>query len=116
MRHLAAYLMLVMGGNPSPTAEDVTNALASVGIEVDEERLNALISELEGKELDEIIEAGKEKLASFGGGGGGAAAGGGGGAAAGGDAPAEEEKKEEEEEADDALEGGMDMFGDGGDY
>ena len=33
MKHVAAYLMLVLGGNASPTADDVTKALESVGIE-----------------------------------------------------------------------------------
>lgn len=34
MRHLATYMLLVLGGNASPTKEDVTTALAAVGIEV----------------------------------------------------------------------------------
>ena len=106
--------MLVLGGNASPSADDVTKALGSVGVEVDQERLNALISELDGKDLDEVMAAGKEMLAKFGGGG---AGGGGAGAAADGAAAAEEEEEEaEEEEAD--MGGGMDMFGgdEGGDY
>ena len=71
MRHLAAYLMLVIGGNTSPSAEDVTNALAAAGVDVDEERLNTLIAELDGKDMNELIELGKEKLMVGGGGGGG---------------------------------------------
>jgi ribosomal protein L12E/L44/L45/RPP1/RPP2 len=83
---------------------------------VDSFRLSKLIADMEGKDLNELLESGKELLAKFGGGGGG---GGGGGAAGGGAAVEEaEEEKEEEEEAD--LGGGMDMFGaregDGGDY
>jgi len=105
--------MLVLGGNASPTAEDVTNALASVGVEVDSERLETLIKELEGKDVEELMKEGAEKLASFGGGGGGGAVAGGGGGG-GGDAPAEEEKKEEEEE-EEADVGAGDMFG-GSDY
>ena len=103
--------MLVLGGNASPSAEDVTNALASVGVEVDAEKLNKLIGELAGKDLDELMKEGAEKLAKFGGGGGGVAV----AAAAGGDAaPAAEEKKEEEEEEEADL-GAGDMFG-GSDY
>ena len=49
MRHLAVYMMLVLGGNASPSAEDVSAALSKVGIEADESRLSALIKELEGK-------------------------------------------------------------------
>ena len=119
MKHLAAYILLVLGGNENPSADDVTAALSSVGIEADSDALNRLLADIEGKSLDELIEAGKPHLAKFGSGGGG----GGGGGAAGGagaaaeDAPKEEEKKEEEEEMD--LGGGMDMFGGdegGGDY
>mmetsp|Transcript_26076 Transcript_26076/g.38606 ORF Transcript_26076/g.38606 Transcript_26076/m.38606 type:complete len:117 (+) Transcript_26076:72-422(+) len=113
MRHLAAYLLLVIGGNTSPTAEDVTNALSQCGIEVDAERLDALIADLEGKDLSELIEEGKEKLMA-----GGAAAAAAAPAAAapaadaGAAAPAAAPKPVEEEV--DALEGGMDMFGGGG--
>jgi hypothetical protein len=49
MRHLAVYMMLVLGGNATPSKEDVTKALSTVGIEADEARLDHLLSELEGK-------------------------------------------------------------------
>ena len=121
MKHLATYLLLQLGGNASPSKEDVTTALSTVGVEVDEGRLDAMLSELDGKDVATMMESGKEMLATFGGGGGGggaAAAGGGGDASA----PAAEkvEEKVEEEEMD--LGGGMDMFGGdeggggGGDY
>ncbi len=60
---------------------------ASVSIEADSERVDQLLSELEGKSIEEVIASGVSKLASVpsgGGGGGGAAAGGGGGGAAAG--------------------------------
>ncbi|TMW60271.1 hypothetical protein Poli38472_000313 [Pythium oligandrum] len=110
MRYIAAYLLAVLGGNAAPSADDVTQILSSVGVEVDAERLNKVISELEGKDINEVIAAGSKKLAKFGGAApaaAGAAAGGAGGAA-----EVVEEKVEEEEEAD--LGGGMDMFGGGG--
>jgi len=117
MKHIAAYLLLKLGGNDAPSADDVSTALSAVGIESDSESLSKLIADLEGKDLGELLESGNAMLASFGGGGGG----GGGGGAAGGDAAEEEEeeeKKAEEEEMD--LGGGMDMFGGeeagGGDY
>ena len=117
MKHIAAYLLLKLGGNDAPSADDVSTALSAVGIESDSESLSKLIADLEGKDLGELLESGKDMLASFGGGGGG---GGGGAGGAGGDAAEEEEeeeKKVEEEEMD--LGGGMDMFGGeegGGDY
>ncbi|KAI9857312.1 MAG: 60S acidic ribosomal protein P2 [Vezdaea acicularis] len=92
MKHLAAYLLLGLGGNTSPSASDVKDVLDSVGIEADDDRLDKLISELKGKNISELIAEGSSKLASVpsGGSGGGAASG---GAAAGGAAPAEVEPK-----------------------
>ncbi|KAI5919491.1 ribosomal protein 60S [Camillea tinctor] len=105
MKHLAAYLLLGLGGNASPSAADIKSVLESVGVEADSDRLDKLISELEGKDINELISEGSTKLASVpsGGGGGAAAAG---GAAAGGAAAAEEkaeEKEEEKEESDDDM-------------
>lgn len=62
MRHLAAYLLLVVGGNATPSAEDVSNVLSQAGVEVDEERLNQLVAELEGKDIAELIALGQDKL------------------------------------------------------
>lgn len=113
MRHVAAFLLLVLGGNTSPSAADVEKVIASFGGEADAAKIELLLKELEGKDIEELIAAGKAKLAtvSIGGGSstGGAAASTGGAAAA---APVE---AEEEEEAD--LGGAaMDMFGGGADY
>jgi large subunit ribosomal protein LP2 len=47
MRHLAAYLLLVIGGNAAPTKEDITTLLAKTGIEGDDERLDQLLADLE---------------------------------------------------------------------
>lgn len=54
MRHLAAYLLLKIGGNEDPTAADIKTVLAAVGIEADDDRLNSLISELKGKDINEV--------------------------------------------------------------
>jgi large subunit ribosomal protein LP2 len=54
MKHLAAYLLLSLGGNSSPSEKDVKTVLESVGIEADDERLSTLISELKGKDLQEV--------------------------------------------------------------
>ena len=105
MKLLAAYLLLGIGGNTSPSAADVKAVLESVGIEADSERLDKLISELEGKDINELIASGSEKLASVpsGGAGGAAAPAAGGAADASADAPAAEEKAEEKEESDDDM-------------
>ncbi|KAL8799963.1 MAG: hypothetical protein Q9182_005500 [Xanthomendoza sp. 2 TL-2023] len=108
MKHLAAYLLLGLGGNTSPSAEDVKGVLSSVGIDADSDRLDKLITELEGKDLQELIAEGSQKLASVpsGGGGGGGAGAPAAGGAAGGEAAVEEkpaEKEEEKEESDEDM-------------
>jgi large subunit ribosomal protein LP2 len=54
MKHLAAYLLLTLGGNESPSAADVKSVLESVGIEADSDRLDTLISELKGKNVNDV--------------------------------------------------------------
>ncbi|KAF2132674.1 ribosomal protein 60S [Dothidotthia symphoricarpi CBS 119687] len=106
MKHLAAYLLLGLGGNTSPSAADVKAVLESVGIEADSDRLDKLISELEGKDINQLISEGSAKLASVPSGGSGGGASSGGAAASGGAAeaaPAEEAKEEEKEESDEDM-------------
>ncbi|CAN6359923.1 unnamed protein product [Urochloa humidicola] len=111
MKVIAAYLLAVLGGNTSPAADDIKNILESVGAEADEEKLDFLLAELKGKDITEVIAAGREKFASVPSGGG-AVAVGAPVAAAGGAAPAEEAKKEEKvdekEESDDDM--GFSLF------
>ncbi|KAJ3511017.1 hypothetical protein NMY22_g15788 [Coprinellus aureogranulatus] len=98
MRYIAAYLLLQTGGNASPSAADIKKLLDTVGIETDDERLNKLISELEGKDINEQARVRARWWCCP------AAAAG--GAAAGGAAAAEEkkeEKVEEKEESDDDM-------------
>ena len=54
MKHLAAYLLLGLAGNTSPSESDIKGVLESVGIDADEERLEKLLSELKGKDLSEV--------------------------------------------------------------
>ena len=54
MRYVAAYLLATLGGNKSPSASDITDILSSVGIDVDPERLDVVIKELDGKDIDEV--------------------------------------------------------------
>lgn len=54
MRYIAAYLLLQIGGNSSPSAADIKKVLSAVGIESDDERIDKLISELDGKNIDEV--------------------------------------------------------------
>jgi hypothetical protein len=57
MKLIAAYLLLQLGGNASPSAEDIKSLLETVGVEAEQERLDKLISELEGKDINEVSEA-----------------------------------------------------------
>ncbi|KAI8054651.1 60s acidic ribosomal protein-domain-containing protein [Syncephalis plumigaleata] len=99
MRYIAACLLLNLGGKSNPTADDITKLLDTVGVNADSERIAALLKEIDGKDLNELITEGLSKLASVPSGG--AAAAGGAGAAAGGAAEAAAEEKEEEKEESD---------------
>ncbi|KAG6891537.1 hypothetical protein C0992_004395 [Termitomyces sp. T32_za158] len=106
MQNIAAYLLLQIGGNASPSAADIKKLLSVVGIEADGSRVDALIAELKDKTIDELIATGSSKLASVPSGGAGGAA----PAAASSSAPAaaaaeekKEEKAEEKEESDDDM-------------
>ncbi|KAG9093470.1 60S acidic ribosomal protein P2 [Ceratobasidium sp. UAMH 11750] len=98
MRYIAAYLLLQIGGNASPGADDIKKVLSAGGVDVDEDRLGKLLGELEGKDVNALIAEGSSKLASVPSGGGAVASGGAPAAAAGGAAPAEEKKEEKKEE------------------
>ena len=54
MKHLAAYLLLRLAGNTSPSASDIKTVLESVGIDADEDRLDKLLSELKGKDIQTV--------------------------------------------------------------
>ncbi|KAJ0023098.1 hypothetical protein NQD34_002997 [Periophthalmus magnuspinnatus] len=108
MRYVAAYLLAALGGNTSPSAKDIKAILGSVGIEADDERLNKVISELNGKDINEVMNSGLSKLASVPAGGAVVAPAAAAGAAGAGPAPAateekKEEKKEESEESDEDM-------------
>ena len=122
MRHLAAYLMLVLGGNEKPTvcalfllfytqAENIKSVLEAVGAESDDEKIERLLADLEGKNVEELIKSGLDKLVSIPTGG--AAAPAAGAAAPAGEEKKEEEKKEEEEEEEEDIDmSGGGLFGD----
>jgi large subunit ribosomal protein LP2 len=104
MKEIAAYIMLVLGGNATPSSGDVSGVLKAAGIASDASAIDAVLAAVDGKSLEEVIAAGTTKFAKLGGGGGG-----------GGGAEVVEEKKEEVEEEEADI-GGGDMFGgDGGD-
>jgi large subunit ribosomal protein LP2 len=106
MKYIAAYALLVLGGNATPSAADVEKVLKEAGIKSEGSETERLISAMTGKTFHELVKSGKGKMSSMGT----VVAAPGGGAAAGG-APAKVEAKEEkkEEEADVDMGG---LFGD----
>lgn len=54
MRHIAAYLLLQIGGNTEPSAADIKKLLSTVGVEADDSRLATLVSELKGKSINDV--------------------------------------------------------------
>merc|ERR1712054_290798 len=95
------YLLLVLGGNASPSADDIKKLLGSVGAEPSE-NVNKLVEELNGKDVNEVIAAGSEKLAASG-----VSLGAGGNAGGAGNADANQEEEE------DGGGGMMGLFGGG---
>lgn len=65
MRYLAAYLLLQIGGNASPSAADIKKVLGAVGIESDDARLDTLISELQDKSINDVNYLHSYSLASL---------------------------------------------------
>jgi len=55
MRYVAAYLLAVLGGNENPSAADIKKILSSVGIDAEDDKLKKVISELNGKDIQELI-------------------------------------------------------------
>ena len=49
MKELAAYLMLALAGNASPSSDEVKAVLTSVGIESSDDDLSRLLAAVEGK-------------------------------------------------------------------
>ncbi|XP_054430151.1 60S acidic ribosomal protein P2-like [Pteronotus mesoamericanus] len=62
--HVASYLLAALGGNSSPRAKDIKKILNSMGITVDINWINKVISELNRENIEGIIAQGTGKLAS----------------------------------------------------
>ena len=105
MKYIAAYLLSKAAGNDKPTVEQVKAILSAGGVEIDDAQVTEVVTKMNEKSVEELLETGKAELAKVAGGAAPAAST---GAAAA--APAEEKKEEEVEEAAPlALD---DMFGD----
>jgi large subunit ribosomal protein LP2 len=58
MKHVAAYLLAVLGGKANPTEKDVTAIIAAGGGKADAEQVKKLIAEFAGKTAEQVIAAG----------------------------------------------------------
>eukprot|EP00257_Ricinus_communis_P008053 XP_002525251.2 60S acidic ribosomal protein P2-4 isoform X2 [Ricinus communis] len=101
MKVVAAYLLAVLGVNTSPSADNIKDILNSVGADCDGDKIELLLSQVEGKDITELIASGREKLASVPSGGGVAV----GTAASAAAKTKKEEKVEEKEESDESIDG-----------
>ena len=106
MKHLAAFALLVLGGNENPKKADVEKLLKAAGVAADSEKIEAMLKAFEGKKFNEAVTEGLAKMATMGGG----------APAASGGAAAVEDKKEEapKEEIEEVDMG--DLFGGDDDY
>jgi large subunit ribosomal protein LP2 len=62
MKYIAAYVLLVLGGNSSPKQEDVTDVLAAVGVQADAQQLSLLIKDLQGKDIYDLLASGSKAI------------------------------------------------------
>ncbi len=65
MKYVAAYTLLVLGGNENPSEGDLEKFLTSVDCEVNKDQLKACVSALSGKQLHELCNQGFSLLGSM---------------------------------------------------
>ncbi len=66
MKYIAAYALLVLGGNATPKAADVEKVLKEAGIKSEAEHVEKLVAALAGKPFHELVQNGTKKIASMG--------------------------------------------------
>ena len=65
MKYQAAYSMLFIGGNSSPTQAEVEKFMKDCGVSCDKKDLDQYFNILGGRSLTDLTNAGKDKLASM---------------------------------------------------
>ena len=72
MQEIAAFLLCKLGGKAG-SADEIKAVIAAAGGEANEDAVSQLVGDIEGKDVDELLAAGMEKLKDvpMGGGGGG---------------------------------------------
>lgn len=66
MKYIAAYALLVLGGQAEPSAGDVEKVLKEAGIKSEGDHVERLITSLKGKAFHELVASGTKKMASAG--------------------------------------------------
>ena len=66
MKYIAAYALCVLGGNATPKAADIEKVLKEAGIKSEAEKVEKVISSLNGKPFHELVQSGTKKIASMG--------------------------------------------------
>ena len=64
LKYVSAYLMEVVAGNANPSAADVKKVLKSIGANVDEDVLNTMMKNVQGKNVHELIASGMKSMQS----------------------------------------------------
>lgn len=59
MKYFVAYVMTLLQNKVSPTAEQISLLLKSLGTEVDLRRVNKVLSQFAGKSVDKVLHSGK---------------------------------------------------------
>lgn len=62
MKYSAAYLLAILGGNPSPDVAAIAKILGGVGIECDEGHARRVVDACRGRDINEIIASGMTKV------------------------------------------------------
>merc|ERR1711974_78745 len=62
MKTIAAYLLAVLGGNKTPSEDDVKRILEAAAANVDAEAISKVVSELSGKSVYDVMDEGAGRL------------------------------------------------------
>ena len=62
MKNLAAYQLLVLGGNPSPTVNDIEKVLFAAGVKSDQQEISKCIELVGKRPVPEHIAFGMDKF------------------------------------------------------
>merc|ERR1719262_1452352 len=62
MKYMAAYSLLVLGGNEAPNAEEVANFMRECGVQADVAEIEIMINAFAGRKIHDMINEGNDKV------------------------------------------------------